>query len=156
MSEARDNGPGVAVTINAGEASPGEREAGGEDQGGAEISASPEAAVQIAEIEAGRDIALAEIRNEGDAAFAEQLSNSELEQCRLRIAELEGLNQGLAETVATLELTVASLTPPPSEPPPNPPEPPPSPDAVGDASEPVESPPPDEPPPPRKRLIRWT
>lgn len=150
------DGTDVAVVINAGATPESEPEAGGEDQGGSEVATTAEAAVQIAEIEADRDIALAVIQNEGQAAFAEQISNTELEQCRLRIAELEGENQGLRETISTLEATVASLTPPPSNPPPNPPEPPPSPDEVGDVSEPVESPPPDEPPPPRKRRIRWT
>jgi hypothetical protein len=156
MSEAHD-GPGAGVTVEV-HASP---EPAGEGGDGGQVVTAPEAAaaVEIAAINAGRDIALAEIENEGAAARAEAWSNEELEGWRNRVAELEGQVAGLQEANRTLEATVAALTPPPSpEPPPNPPEPDPSP-ASGEepALAPVESPSQaEEPPPPRRRGIRWT
>lgn len=153
MSEANDPaGPVVVVVAPGAEASGGSSE-GGEVAAPETVETVADAAVQIAEIEANRDVDLAIIHTEADAQRAERYASEELEQCRNRIAELEGENSGLREALAT----ATALIPPPSElSPPNPPDPDPSPDAEAHAQAPAESPAvADEPPKPRKRGIKW-
>jgi len=119
MSDA--NGPTVVV-VTSGEGEAGEGSEGGEIQAVAEAEATEEvadAAVEIARIEADRDVTLAAISAETTEAIHESFSNQELEQCRLRIAELEGENTALR---TQLESQPALLIPVQSEePPPNPP-----------------------------------
>lgn len=161
-------GPTVVVVATGGE---GERsgEDGGEVQIIAPVSEGGEtseveiariqadAAVTIAAIEADASIEHHQLSAEENREFAETLHTEELEQCRLRIAELEGQN-----TALTLELETvrAQLIPPPLEaPPPNPPEPEAESErADGQPESPVDperAEPPEEPPKPKPKRLRW-
>lgn len=108
MSESHDGPTIVVVTPSQGEA--GKTGEGGEVQASDEVEAVSEvadAAVEIARIEADRDVTLAVIQEEASVDRAEAYASEELEQCRLRIAELEGQN-----TAQAMELE--RLTHPPS------------------------------------------
>lgn len=98
MSEAND-GPGGAtvVVIPSGEGPPIAIGEGGEiqDAGATAVEEVADAAVQIAAIEADRDVTLAVIHQEGEAEWAERRNSEEVTECRLRIAELEGANAAL-------------------------------------------------------------
>jgi len=122
MSEANENGPDIAVEIHASPEGAGEGGDGGQVVEAAAVEPVAEAAVEVARIEADRDVTIAaieadasiehrELSIEENRVFAEGLANSELEQCRTKIAELETAN-------SLLTAEVARLTPPPSEEPP--------------------------------------
>ncbi len=154
MSEANDGtGPDVTVEVHASPEPAGESGAGVEVVEGAEVEPVAEAAVEIATIEANRDVTIAAIHAEQEIAvheaISESVSNSELEACRTRITELETAN-----TLLTAE--VARLTPPPSE------EPPPSPAVEVAEAENVEvvgprenQEPAPEPEKPRRKPHKW-
>ncbi len=149
MSEGHDAGPTVIVVA------PGEEtqivgEGGGEVQ--AEVLAEAvepvaDAAVEIAAIEADRDVTLAVIQQEGDAAFADRLHSEELQSCRTRIAELEGELEALRNPAP---LTLVALP----EPPPSPPEPEPE-SAAEDPQEAAEDAPAPEPEKAKRKPHRW-
>lgn len=150
------NGPAVAVIVESPEAAGGQGDGGEMGEGSeAPAEALADAAVEIAQINADRDVDLALIHTEAEAQRVEAFASEELSRCRERIAELEGLNLGLNSELETLR----ALIPPPSpEPPPSPPEADPSPEGEGPAQEPEESASPgpvEEPPPRRRRGIRW-
>jgi hypothetical protein len=158
MSEANDDGQdgaAIAITVNAGEEGAGEPEGGGELAEGLEAAA--DAAVEIARIEADRDVTLAVIQADTEEARAERYSNEDLEQCRTEIARLEGaLSVALTELEALRPSTPEPLTEPE---PPNPPQDLPSGEADGPRESPVEpaaveeaAP---EPPPKAKPKVRW-
>jgi len=151
MSEANGTGPTVIV-VPAGEETPVVVSEGGEIQAPAAVEEVSDAAVQIAEIEADRDIALAVIRNEGEAEWNEARQNEELQSCRLRIAELEGENTALKTELEQRPPLIQVLSP---EPLPNP-EPEPAPVVEAVELEPVESPAEaPEPEKPRRKALRW-
>jgi hypothetical protein len=164
MSEAHDTGSTVIVVTPGAEAS-GATEDGGQVE--AVDAAEPLAeaieetssdAVEIARIEADRDVTVAAIHAETAEKLIEDAHATELEQCRTEIARLE-------ERCTGLQTELSLLTPPPSE------QSPPSPsgeaetvhvEASGDGSEAVveveavepeaEAP---EPPPRVSRHHRW-
>lgn len=160
MSEAHD-GPGaeVTITVDAGEGAAIEGGPGVEVVGGAAAEPIAEAAVEIAQIEADRDVTLAAIHQEGEAEFADRLHSSELEQCRTTIARLEGELEALRNPPPVLEVLIPEPSP---EPPASPPEPA-SESTEGDG--PRESPAPlvepeaaavvEEPPKPKRPRFRW-
>lgn len=157
MDPENDAGPVVEIAVHAEPQGEGGQSDGGALETAEGVGEVADAAVQIAQIEADKEIALAviegenhvaaiEAHREADAEFAENIQSSELEQCRIRIAELEAENSTLK----------ALSTPPPSdpEPLPSPPDLDPSPseaaqDPAQDAS-PVA-----EPKPPPQRRHRW-
>lgn len=114
MSEA--NGGPTIIVVPAGEGAAGEGSEGGEVQVIGAVEAPAVAAVEIAAIEAGRDIAIAEIQLEETVVRNEAYASEELEQCRLRIAELEGLNTGLLAQLESRPPLILELS---SEPPPS-------------------------------------
>lgn len=157
MSEAND-GPGVEITVAVDAAPEGQGEGGASGEVGEAEALEPiaEAAVEIAQIEADRDVALAVIHNEGEAAWNEARANEELEQCRTTIARLEGELEALRNP----PVVAVELIPEPS------PEPPLSPPEAASESmeeggprespvEPAEEPPAAEPPKPKRPRLRW-
>lgn len=163
MSEA--NGPGEPTVIVVTQGAEGE--GGGEGSPTVEILGAGEGgeseAVRLAEIEGETAIALAVISGENELAIMEHLSdaheNTELEQCRLRIAELEGVTTAQATELQSLRTAAAApliLTPLTPEPPP-PPLPPsgegagPPESLVAPVVEPEEAPPPPEAPKPKRK-----
>lgn len=159
MSEA-SNGP-VAVEVNVGAEGEGEGGHVGEVAASEALEPLAEAAVEVARIEADRDTEIArieadtslehhELNVQETEALNELSEKSELEQCRTRIAELEGQNTVLLTELALLK----PPTPPQSEePPPNQPDQPESVEAVLDPER-EESPAP-EPEKPRRKPHRW-
>lgn len=156
MSEDHGPGPEVAITVNAGEAAAIEAGDGGQVGEGAALEPVAEAAVEIAEIEASRDVALAVIHQEGEADYAAARNSEELAECRVTIARLEGELEALRSPA----VVVVPLTPEPS---PEPPASPPAPSASEEEGGPKESPvEPEaaevvaEPPKPKRPRYRWT
>lgn len=151
MSETHDaDGPTVVVVA------PGQGETP-EVAGGAEVEAPgggeavAEAAVEIAAIEAERDVTLAVIAAEAEGermdAVLELDQSAELEACRTRIAGLEAENLALT---AQLTLLQSESEPPPSQP-----------EAEAEVVVNVEEGPPEaetapEPEKPKRRPLRWT
>lgn len=119
--------------------------------------AQADAACEIAETQADRDVALAEIEQKtrlGEAEIiAEAATDAELEQCRNRISELEGLNSVLATELESLRSPASSI-PSTSE---ESPTPLPEPESVAptlDSPERAEEPEPAERPRAKKKF-RW-
>lgn len=130
---------------------------GGDVETPAPVEAPASDAVEIARIEADTAITLAVIGAETTEAAIAANNSAELDQCRLRITELEGLNTGLLATVSTLE---AQLTPAPlvTEPPPPPPSESVEEDGLRENPEVVEveeAPPAPEAPKPKRKVHRW-
>lgn len=154
MSEANGSGPTIVV-VTPGEETPGGSGEGEQVEARAEAAVVAEvadSAVQIAEIEAERDITLAAISAETTETIVTAEQNEELERCRLRIAELEGLSTAQMEELQTLR---AQLIPPLSqEPPPSPPPPVESAEEAG-PRESQEAAPVEEPPKVKRKPLRW-
>lgn len=161
MSGENGTGEQPAVVVIAGEGAAGQSGEGGEIQVAGEAVA--EAAVEIAAIEADRDIALAVIEGENLASANEQFAEALNADAQTEIARLQAENEECRNTISTLETavseltaTVAQLTPPPSEPsPPSPPEEPPASAAVEDPQEAAAIQPVEEPPKPKRRPLKW-
>lgn len=161
MSEANGNGPTVVVVA------PGEGEAAqdgrsGTLEGGGEIQAEAveevaetavDGAVEIARIEANRDVAIAEIQADSletaVEASADAAAQSELEECRSRIASLEASNIAQATELETLR---AQLILPASE---NSPANPPPPLEEGEGVAPPEAATAPEPEKPKRKHHKW-
>jgi len=117
-----------------------------------------EAVVEVAEIEADRDITLAKIAAETQVEMTAALGRdevvslqAELETCWNQISTLETINSDLMATVER-------LTPPPSTPPPSSEmNPLPEPESVVETPVSPEEAPPvvEEPPKPKRRGVRW-
>lgn len=150
MSEA--NGPTVVV-VTPGEGPAGEGGESGEVQAVAAVAEVSEAAVEIAAIEAGRDVAIAEIQLDETIVRNEAYANEDLAQCRTELARLEGENTALRTELETLRapLILAPLSEPLLSP-----EPPPSVVEAGPPENPVDHvEPAPEPPKPKRQTHRW-
>jgi len=156
VADENEQGPTVVV-VDAGGQAPVVIQDGGEVGESAEVAAAGEvadAAVEIARIEAARDVNLAELAIVETEVRHEAYSNEELDACRLTIARLEGENTALrTELEASRAPLILDLSP---EPPLNP-----LPEADAVEPEPVqaESPeaaaPPPEPAPRKSKPLRW-
>lgn len=155
---ADENEPGSTVVIvDAGDQAPVVIQDGEQVGGSAEVAAAGEvvnAAVEIARIEAERDVNLAELAIVETEVRHEAYSNEEAEQWRLTAARLEGENTALRAEVEALKTPlILELSP---EPPPSPPlevvaeEPDP---ALAENLEAVAPPP--EPAPRKSKPLRW-
>ena len=144
-----------AVVVVTGEGATVESGGSGEVEAAGEVA---DAAVQIAQIQADRDVALAVIEGENSERREEAFAENFNEDLRAENARLRGELDECRNTITTLETTVAALTPPPPsepEPPPSPPENPPA--AVADDPPAPASPEAEAPEPPSRRApkLRW-
>jgi hypothetical protein len=112
-----------------------------------------EAAVEIARIEAERDITVAAIQAETTEAALEAQTNAELERCRTRIAELETVLAEKEKAIAALSTQPLIVETVEEAPPPNPPF-----ESASNVETPVSPVPAAEPAPEpkvRHRALRW-